>query len=269
METADAVGVVGAATPSCVFCGVACPGAAPAPPQPTAAVLLACGHAACVACDAVAVTSQQMHRGRPFHDFEVKCPVGGCGGLYFANQLLQAISDAAGGDDAAAFALSAPDDPLHNFWAVQGGIPDPDGAVHPVTAAAVRWPSVEHAMETKKLAPDAPATAAIAELIAASASGFEAHKAGWGPGVVVRPDWDAQRLPTLRRLLRAKAAASSEVRQCLVATVGKPIVRADTDFYWGATAMMGPWQGRNNAGAMWTAVRDELLLHGTPAVAGP
>lgn len=242
------------ADPLCVVCGDPCPGAARPLPQPVAPVVLACGHIVCLKCDAKIVATQQKHEGRVMHDFEMKCPAKGCGSLYFVNELLeQTVKENEG--DVFGFGGGLVH-PLESFFPVPEGIPDPDDP-------KVKWPSQEHYMQTQKLVKDVVENQVALEAILNAKTPHAAHIAGWSSReLVIRPDWEQVKVEVLKKIMLQKAKACPTVLEELVKSGSKPIVSLGTDFYWDATAMMGPWQGRNNVGEAWMAVRVALKEEG-------
>ena len=86
-----------------------------------------------------------------------------------------------------------------------------------------RWPSMEHYYQSQKVAGVAhPDAAALVEAIAAAGSPEEAARLGRGAQRqrpdLMRPDWDAAKVPVMLAALRAKFAQHAAPRAMLLAT---------------------------------------------------
>lgn len=78
-----------------------------------------------------------------------------------------------------------------------------------------------------------------------------------GRRVMMRPDWDAQRITTMASLLSIKFAAGSELARWLLATGDAALIEGNTwgDQFWGVAG----GKGENNLGKLLMIRRAQLM----------
>lgn len=121
-----------------------------------------------------------------------------------------------------------------------------------VTGAIVDWMTAEHAYQAAKF-PHAPD---IQAAIRDTRSAHDAKKIARSFDRQKRTDWDRVKLAVMEKVVRAKLAQHSYIRQKLLST-GKRLLIEDSpkDGFWGR----GPdWLGHNHLGKIWMRLRDEL-----------
>ncbi|HSV48395.1 MAG TPA: NADAR family protein, partial [Ramlibacter sp.] len=96
----------------------------------------------------------------------------------------------------------------------------------------------------------------IANAIFRSRSAHDAFKLAEQHKADRRPDWDVVKVPTMKRILRAKADQHEYVRRKLLATGDRELIEDSwRDDFWG----WGPnCDGENMLGRLWMEVRNEL-----------
>lgn len=131
--------------------------------------------------------------------------------------------------------------PLDNFSA------------HPVEVWGQRFPTAEHAYQSKKFAESAPE---IAARIASAATPHEAKEISRAEAARIASDWLARRVAVMREVVRAKLTQNGGVREALRATGRKRIVEnSREDTFWG----IGQGEGENTMGKIWMGLRDEFF----------
>ena len=75
--------------------------------------------------------------------------------------------------------------------------------------------------------------------------------------------WEAQRVDVMRRAVRAKVAASAEVRQLLLATGDHPLLSVKADRFWGFDPKRG---GENMLARLLEELRQELRAMSRPDI---
>lgn len=142
------------------------------------------------------------------------------------------------------------------------------------------WPSVEHYYQAQKMAGvDDPQARSTHEAIAAAASPEEAARIGRAfqraSPHLMRPDWDAVKVPIMYEALCAKFTRHAGPRQLLLSTAagsigagsfaGYELVEASpNDLFWG-TGFDG--SGRNQLGKLLMQLRAELAAEEQPGAA--
>lgn len=79
-----------------------------------------------------------------------------------------------------------------------------------------------------------------------------------------RPNWDDEKVPVMRKIIRAKTDQHEYVRRKLLETVDRPLIEGSwRDDFWG----IGPDRnGLNMLGKLWMELRTELVAEGTSDV---
>jgi ribA/ribD-fused uncharacterized protein len=122
---------------------------------------------------------------------------------------------------------------------------------HPFELDGALWPTVEHYFQAAKF-PGAD----HAETIRRSGSPREAKALGRTRAVKLRPDWDEIKDDVMRRAVRAKFEAHSDLRELLLATGDEDLIEnAPRDYYWGRGAR---GTGKNRLGVILMEVRTAL-----------
>ncbi len=125
---------------------------------------------------------------------------------------------------------------LSNFWPA------------PVLYEGILFPTVEHAYVAAKTL-DLDQRRAIAEKAQPGAAKRAGRK------LVLRPDWDEVRLPTMRALLEQKFQIV-ELRRLLQATEGRELIEGNAwgDTFWGVCGGVG----ENHLGKILMQIRDSF-----------
>lgn len=121
--------------------------------------------------------------------------------------------------------------------------------IAPVEFEGISYPSVEHAFQAAKVL-DIKGR----EFIASLATPGAAKRAG--KNVVLRKDWEEQKLAIMRTLLRAKFKKGSNLARMLLQTQNAELCEGNSwgDRYWGVCG----GEGENHLGKLLMQVRAEL-----------
>ncbi len=126
---------------------------------------------------------------------------------------------------------------------------------HPFTLEGKRWATSEHYFQAQKFA----GTEHVAAIRAAR-SPMEAATMGRDRSRPLRRDWEKVKDDVMRRAVRAKFEAHTELRELLLSTGDAELVEAaPRDWYWGAGA---DGAGRNMLGRILMEVRAALREEG-------
>lgn len=119
----------------------------------------------------------------------------------------------------------------------------------PITAADVHYPTVEHYFQAMK-------TTDIDDRLKIACAFTPSKAKRLGRQVVLRPDWEAIKVPVMRSALRMKFAAETDLARLLLATDDALLVEGNTwnDQFWGVCN----GRGHNWLGHLLMARRAEL-----------
>ena len=116
----------------------------------------------------------------------------------------------------------------------------------------VYWPTAEHYFQAQKF----PAQPAYQEQIRRARSPKDAKALGRSRKVPLRPDWEEVKDEVMRRALRAKFLAHSELATLLLGTGTRRLVEnAPSDEYWGCGRT---GSGKNRLGFLLMELRGTL-----------
>jgi ribA/ribD-fused uncharacterized protein len=123
------------------------------------------------------------------------------------------------------------------------------------------WPTVEHYFQAQKF----PSQPAYQEKIRQARSPKDAKTLGRSRTVPLRPDWEEIKDEVMRRALRAKFVAHSELTAMLLGTGERDLIEnAPSDFYWGCGRT---GSGKNRLGSLLMELRAALRVHADPIAA--
>ena len=126
-------------------------------------------------------------------------------------------------------------------------------SAHAVKLWGKRFPTMEHAYHYRKFSDEHPA---VAEAIRKAPSPWAAMQIESKNEAKQRADWNDIKVEVMNEVLRAKAAQNEDVRERLLATGNKRIVKnAPWDSFWGCGK---DGKGQNVMGQIWMDIREEL-----------
>ena len=116
-----------------------------------------------------------------------------------------------------------------------------------------RFPTAEHAYQSKKFADSAPE---VARRIASAATSHEAKDISRAEALRIAPGWLEKRAALMREVVRAKFAQNEEVREALRATGSRTIIENSHEDSFGG---IGEGEGENTMGKIWMGLRNEFF----------
>lgn len=126
-------------------------------------------------------------------------------------------------------------------------------SAHQVKVWGITFPTVEHAYHYRKFSDRMPA---LAKKILQAPSPWAAMQIERQYKTERRKDWEDIKLGVMAELLRAMVAQNDDVRECLLATGNKSLVKnSPFDEYWGSGRA---GKGGNQMGKLFMQIREEL-----------